>query len=115
MSNIKKHRRVSEKQLANLKPFPKGHSGNPGGRPKSPDCLISCIKAALAQVPVGSTETNEQLIADILVSKAAQGDIKAIELLMTYTTPKPAITLAGDSESPLAISFIIGKGYDNKS
>ncbi len=76
--------------LKNLKPFQKGNHASPGRPPKA-DCLISCIKAALAQVPAGSTKTNEQLIADILVSKAAQGDTKAIELLMTYTTPKPAV------------------------
>jgi hypothetical protein len=34
-----KQRKLSERSLANLKPFPPGVSGNPGGKPKGPTLL----------------------------------------------------------------------------
>jgi hypothetical protein len=34
-----KHRRVSAKSLANLKPWPKGYCPNPGGKPSGPTLL----------------------------------------------------------------------------
>ena len=74
------------------------------GRPKSPDCLISCIKEELARISEDGTYTNEQHIAIALVNKAKLGDSKAIEIVMSYTTPKPAqgINLgAGEGGSPV--------------
>lgn len=41
-----KQRKLSERSLANLKPFPPGKSGNPGGKAKGPT-LLSTIRHLL--------------------------------------------------------------------
>jgi hypothetical protein len=86
-----RHKRaVNPNSLKNLRPQKAGMpSINPAGRPKKADCLISCIKSELEKISINGTETNEQLIAGVLVKKAQQGDLKAIEILMSYTVSKP--------------------------
>jgi len=77
----------------------KGESGNPAGRKRKADCLISCIKSELEKLSINGTETNEQLIAGVLVKKAQSGDLKAIEILMSYTVSKPRQDIGvGDAE-----------------
>ena len=68
-----------------------GQSGNPAGRKRKEDCLLSCIKSELAAKSALQPKlTNEQLIAGILVDKATTGNMDAIKLLMEYTAIKPA-------------------------
>ena len=80
---------VSEKSLANLRPPKLGERRNPKGRPKKADCLIECIKSELSSKALNGISTKEEIIAGILVDKAQRGDLKAIELLMSYTCIKP--------------------------
>lgn len=90
MEVIKKRRQNNARSLANLKPIQKGEVRNPNGRPKKADCLIGCIKEELASRPFPtSTLTNEQIIANVIVKAASNGNMKAIDLMMSYTTPKP--------------------------
>lgn len=89
-------RRMHPNSLANLrpKPFQPGVSANPAGRPSKADCLISCIKEELGKISFNGVLTNEQLIASVLVAKGTGGDMRAIELLAAYTTPKPTASIA---------------------
>ncbi len=92
-----KKRRMHPNSLANLKlarPFQPGNNANPNGRPHQADCLISCIKDELAAMSPNGKSTNEQLIASVLVAKGTGGDMRAIELLAAYTTPKPTASMA---------------------
>jgi hypothetical protein len=89
--------KIKKQPDSNLKRGPgnpawkKGVSGNPQGRKKKADCLVSCIKDELAQfVAEGSKVTKEQMIATILVGKAIAGDLNAIKLTLEYTAGKPA-------------------------
>jgi hypothetical protein len=92
---LTKSRRISERSLANLRPQKPGEPGhNKAGRPKKADCLIGCIKDELEKLSINGTSTHEQLIAQALVSMAAKGNIKAIELCLEYTTVKPKIESA---------------------
>src|SRR5215831_8656477 len=62
------------RSLANLKPFPKGVSGNPGGRPAG-QSLTAELRRQLEQ---GFTM---QHIAKALLDKAASGDIQALRIV----------------------------------
>jgi hypothetical protein len=63
----------------NLKPFPKGKSGNPKGRPKMPD-----VKDALARVLAEEKDglTALDFVFRALRLKATRGDVRAAEVLL---------------------------------
>ncbi len=97
---IRYKRGMNPNSRAALRPFQPGdHSVPRPGRPRQADCLIGCIKEELAALSPNGKSTNEQLIASVLVAKATGGDMRAIELLASYTTPKPAQGInIGDAE-----------------
>jgi len=61
------------------KPFKKGRSGNPKGRPKLPD-LKEAIAKVLNKEKNGKTALDE--ILDALWEKAKKGDVRAAQELM---------------------------------
>jgi hypothetical protein len=65
--------------VANLKHFPKGKSGNPKGRPKMPD-----VKDALARVLAEEKDglTALDVVFRALRMKATRGDVRAAEVLL---------------------------------
>jgi len=70
----------------NLKPFKKGQSGNPKGRPPLRD-IKEVLKDLLSQ-----EKNNTQLIdglMSVVVNKALKGDLKAVDMLLSYTYGKP--------------------------
>jgi hypothetical protein len=73
--------------IPNNKPFKKGQSGNPKGRPKLPD-----IKHLLVKY-VGSENRDEEWgeVINKLLERAKVGDTRATELLFKYGfgTPNP--------------------------
>ncbi len=66
-----------QKRLANLKPFPKGTSGNPSGRPKN--TLTAAYRKILGQHVPGDVErrTYAEVIAEAVALKATRGDERA--------------------------------------
>lgn len=78
----------------NLKPWPKGTSGNPGGRPKRTPLTDAC-RDVLAQLvpddPQGHTYA--QAIAEMLAAKALEGDIRAAQELADRAEGKPRQSL----------------------
>lgn len=78
------------------KPWKKGQSGNPAGRPpKLPD-----LEKLLAKVLDGEKDgkTAAERILDALEAKAAKGDIRAAEVLLDrgYGKVKETIQLNGE-------------------
>ena len=76
-----KQRKNSDGQArseANLKPFPKGVSGNPKGRPKS-ITLSEAYRHQLAQPVPKDREgrTYAEVIAALMCQRATQGDVAA--------------------------------------
>jgi len=70
----------------NLKPFKKGQSGNPKGRPKMPD-----LNSVLAEMLNDEKEGKSALQAIIAAqrAKAAKGDTKAAEFLFKWSFSLP--------------------------
>lgn len=77
----------------NLKPFPKGKSGNPNGRPKKIPELDKLLADVLGDEKDGITAAQAILMA--LRKKAASGDVRAAEVLLerAYGKPKQLIDL----------------------
>src|ERR1051326_5556356 len=78
------------KRLANLKPFKKGESGNPAGRPEGARNRSTVLKELLQQV-VQSTSplTQKKKSADLetqvmppLIARARRGDVTAIREIL---------------------------------
>ncbi len=89
-------RRITEKQLANLKPFKPGQSGNPAGRPKKA-LLSDALRRQLAEAVQGAPEkTIAEHIARALIREAVSGNVQAIREIGDRTEGKPAQAIALD-------------------
>lgn len=74
-----------KRSLANLKPFPKGVSGNPAGRPRRMT-LSEALKAELAAVAEGTEDrTIAQDVARKLCQEALAGNVAAIREVFDRT------------------------------
>jgi len=71
----------------NLKPYQKGTSGNPSGRPPVDD-IRKTIRETFSE-PYKTTETTLQAIIEKMVQLALNGNIRASELLLSYAYGKP--------------------------
>jgi hypothetical protein len=71
---------AKQRNIQNLKPFTKGQSGNPKGRPKLPD-----IKEALAKILAEEKDGVNALEAILksMRAKAAKGDVRAADFLIS--------------------------------
>jgi hypothetical protein len=91
--------------LKNLKPFPKGTSGNPKGRPKK----LPEIDKLLADV-LGSTDDSKSPAHEILKAlllKAKKGDVRAAEILLDRAFGKPKQGVGFELEE--GVSIVIKK------
>lgn len=83
----------------NLKPFPKGKSGNPKGRPRKLPKLEELIDKVFGEEKDGITAAEAALMA--LRAKAAKGDMAAIKeaLDRCYGKPKQSLDLTTNGET----------------
>lgn len=76
--------------LKNLRPWPKGVSGNPAGRPRKAD-ICDVFAEALGR-PVSDADldgkTQLQALYDTLHAQAMEGCTKSAELLLKYGQPR---------------------------
>ena len=88
----------------NLKPFKKGQSGNPKGRPKKPD-IDQYLIDALNDERNGITAI--EAIIKTLIAKAVKGDVRAAQELLDrlYGKSNQRVTHAGDESSPVIIQI----------
>lgn len=95
----------------NLKPFKKGESGNPNGRPKKLPPIKELIEKTLGEEKNGLTGIDA--IFKVLLSKAVKGDLKASQMLLDYyygkATQKTEITGAEGEKIEFKIDVVQGK------
>ena len=81
-------------RTANLKPWPKGVSGNPGGRPKKKAITEDLERLLEEEAPNGDGKTWAATIAEALLKQAAKGDVRAITELANRIEGKPLQAMA---------------------
>ena len=88
----------------NLKPFKKGKSGNPKGRPKLPD-ISEAMAKILADEKDGKTALDAILAA--LRAKATKGDVRAAQELLdrAFGKSKQAIDISETTVRITGITF----------
>ena len=89
--------------VQNLKPWPKGVSVNPGGRPKKKLITDELERLLQQQAPGDSGKTWASVIAESLLRQAAKGDVRAISELANRIEGKPlqAVDLDLNSSSEI--------------
>ncbi len=90
------------------KPFKKGKSGNPKGRPpKIPELtdLVNKVLGEEKKTTTGSVMTAMEAVVRGLLSKAVKGDVRAAEVLLNraYGLPKQTIEADITSENTITI------------
>lgn len=76
-----------KRNTSGLKPFPKGKSGNPNGRPKKIPELHQLLADVLSKEKDG--KTSAQRILEALQTRALRGDVRAAEVLLDRGWGKP--------------------------
>ncbi len=90
--NMDKAQEHTKKQLPKgMKPWPKGVSGNPGGRPKGTS-VSTLIRKLLEKIEPHSKKTYKELMAEAIVKggikKAIAGDGRLAEIVLERTEGK---------------------------
>lgn len=98
--------------------FRKGQSGNPRGRPRGARNFASVMQEALAEPVIinengrRKTASKLQAIVKQLVNKAAQGDHRSIQLLMSFTERQLLLGREGQSATLVELLAAIGSITD---
>lgn len=89
------------------KPFKKGKSGNPKGRPPKIPELVELVNKVLGEEKetTGGKITAMEAVVRGLLSKAVKGDVRAAEVLLNraYGLPKQTIEADITSENTITI------------
>ena len=75
--------------IDNLKPFKKGQSGNPKGRPVKSKCIPEILRKITAEKGNGGV-TKLNLILNNVVNEAIKGDTWSIQFIADRMEGKPA-------------------------
>jgi|TARA_Y100000310_G_scaffold317685_1_gene370822 hypothetical protein len=116
----KQHVNNSKKKVG--RPWQKGQSGNPKGRPPKDVSLTSLIKEYLGQVPdllIGggenqrqNTKTWRELLAQAWLVGAYKGNHMLFKELIERLEGKVPQGIVGDPEKPISITHIIRENLE---
>lgn len=97
------------KGIANLKPFEKGQTGNPNGRPNGQRNYATIYREALAKIAALEKITPDDLEDDMIsvaVKRARKGDAVFYRDIMDRIHGKPVQPIGGDKNNPLTIQIV---------
>jgi hypothetical protein len=97
-------------RTANLKPWLKGVSGNPGGRPKKKAITEELERLLEEEAPNGDGKTWAAAIAEALLKQAAKGDVRAITELANRVEGKPVQAVAAEVGGLEGLAEAIAEG-----
>jgi len=84
----------------NLKPWPKGCSGNPKGRPKKTLCIADTLRN-IGSEPFGEYETRLEALCRLVYDLALKGTPWAVQFIADRTEGKPVqMTIETMRETP---------------
>ena len=101
----------------NLKPWSKGVSGNPGGRPKKTRFADACRELLSRPAPGDkSGRSYAEAIAEKLAKKALAGDIPAAREIADRAEGKArqAMEVSGPEGGPLDLQFMTDEELDTR-
>jgi Family of unknown function (DUF5681) len=102
-------------RIENLKPWPKGVSGNLSGRPKSKR-LSDAYRRQLEQLVPGDAEgrTWAELIAQAQIRSAARGNVQAARELTDRTEGKASqhVEITGNDRGPVDVASARAKLFE---
>ena len=89
------------------RPFKKGQSGNPKGRPSGSGISITTeIKRKLEEVPEGEKATNLQLLLDKILTLAVSGDQRMIKDIWSYVDGMPKQSMEVEGKGELTVKLV---------
>ncbi|MHB1674257.1 MAG: DUF5681 domain-containing protein [Acidobacteriaceae bacterium] len=88
----------------NLKPWKPGQSGNPGRRPKKRPISEELERLLAEEAPNDGGKLWAAVIAEALLRKAREGDVRAIAELANRVEGKPHQSLAVDVNANLSLA-----------
>ena len=113
---IKNGDTTAKKQVG--RPFQKGQSGNPAGRPKGSVSITTEIKRKLEETPKGQKKTYlELLVATILKRAIEDGNEQLIRQIWNYVDgmPKESRDITLETRPILQVSSVLADRYHLKA
>jgi len=94
--------------MKNLKSWGPGQSGNPKGRPKKRDSLVSLLKEVLEEEYLTDKKgrTWAEVLTEQLLLKAVKGDMGAQRLVWEYVEGKPKQETEIPSEIKINVNYV---------
>lgn len=94
--------------------FKKGESGNKSGRPKGSLRDIKVVLQDLLSQEKNQTQLIDGLMS-VVVNKALKGDLKAVEMLLSYTYGKPTqkTEITGSEGEKIDFTINVVQGKEN--
>ena len=112
--NTEKTAGKQQEQQVIGKPFVKGQSWNPKGRPKGTISVTSAIKRRLNKIPKGERKKwLEKMVDTIMEEGITNKNDKLLKLLWNYVDGMPKQTLEADLTGTININVVNYKGSSN--
>jgi Family of unknown function (DUF5681) len=99
--NVSENNAGALKRRANLKPFAKGQSGNPGGRPKAEHDVVAIAR----EKGPDAIRTLAEIMLNAKASESAR--VSAANSLLERGFGKPTQPLSADPDNPLTLRYVI--------